>query len=214
MHYGEKKFNKFVFLLSIPIEPYRLTIDITRAKNTVYKQIMNKKSNKETLLENESPKVYLVLEEDTTSPVAHPGLSYIWEWGITYNGQSVANGRTNVAYEPQWVADNVASAPGITGRPNRDGYTGNPIRLVFMSLNSETGIWEENGWVLSAMMYDVFGVSDEGLEALNNNQNIASDAKPITRETCYGMTTFLAQQLTAARCPGFDHWYAKIPGNN
>ena len=155
-----------------------------------------------------SQKLILILKEDGYSKVAdQSGKKYNWAWSITKDGQvryHGHDGENDKDQTAQWVGDNVNERPGITDRVGAPA--GQEVTFTFAS-RDENGVWRPNGWVLTAKKYEVLGVSDEHLQGLNDYKKIPPEAKPITRETIYGMTTFLTSKLGEAKDPGYAHWY-------
>ncbi len=155
-----------------------------------------------------SQKLILILEEDGNTVVAdESGTKYDWAWQIhDENGGQSSSGNEG-SHTARYVGQHVATMPGIS---NREGaFAGQEVTIAFAS-RDENGVWKPNGWSVTAKKYEVLGVNDKDLQGLNDYKKIPPQAKPITRESILGMTTFLASKLGGAKDPGYDHWYMII----
>lgn len=155
-----------------------------------------------------SQKLMLILREDDSSNTADQSdTNYEWTWRITDNEGHSTSGNEG-SFPAKYVGKHVDTMPGISDRVG--DKAGQEVTFVFVS-RDKNGVWKPNGWSVTARKYEVTGASDSEIVGLNNYDLIPPEAKPVTRETMCGMTTFLTKKLEGAKDPAYEHWYMFRP---
>lgn len=134
---------------------------------------------------------------------------YTWDWTIRKPDGTTDTG-TSRRLRPQDVGRNL-NVNTIAAISDRVGaHAGQMVTFNFAS-RDQNGVWRPNGWSVTARKYEVTGASDKDISNLNSKDFIAPEAKPVTRDTMAGITTFLAEKLKGAQDPGYQHWYILRP---